>query len=71
LVYDAKGRGAFAAARVAILLASADFMASEFIQTNELPQLLAAAENAGIRIVPIILKPCRFDGTNGCHGFRP
>jgi hypothetical protein len=28
--------------------------------TNELPPLLAAAEERGVRIVPIVLKPCRF-----------
>lgn len=47
-------------ARVAILLISADFLASEFIVTDELPPLLAAAEKRGTRILPVILKPSRF-----------
>jgi hypothetical protein len=48
-------------ARVAILLVSADFLASEFIATNELPTVLVEAEKkGGTRIVPVILKPCRF-----------
>ena len=47
-------------ARVAILLVSADFLASDFIVDNELPPLLTAAEAEGTRIIPIILKPCRF-----------
>jgi hypothetical protein len=47
-------------ARVAILLVSADFLASDFIVENELPPLLAKAESDGTRIVPIIVKPCRF-----------
>lgn len=47
-------------ARVAILLVSADFLASEFIVENELPPLLAKAESDGTRIVPVIVKPCRF-----------
>jgi hypothetical protein len=47
-------------AAVAILLVSADFMASEFIVENELPPLLAKAEAGGTRIIPLIVKPCRF-----------
>ena len=51
---------ALAQARVALLLISADFLASNFIVNNELPPLLKSAEEAGTRMVPIILKPCRF-----------
>ena len=47
-------------ARVAILLISADFLASEFIVKNELPPLLEKAEMDGTRIIPVIVKPCRF-----------
>jgi len=47
-------------AKVAILLVSTDFLASEFISTNELPRLLKAAEKDGAIILPVILKPCRF-----------
>jgi hypothetical protein len=50
-------------ARVAILLVSADFLASEFITTNELPPLLAAAEKGGTLILQIIVRPCRFERT--------
>jgi hypothetical protein len=35
-------------------------LASDFIAENELPPLLAAAERQGVRIIPIILKPCAF-----------
>ena len=47
-------------ANVAILLVSADFLASDFITDNELPPLLRSAEEKGTRIIPVILKPCRF-----------
>jgi hypothetical protein len=53
-------RRAVREARVVVLLVSADFLASEFIVTNELPPLLAAAEVEGARIIPVIVKPSRF-----------
>lgn len=46
--------------QVAILLVSADFLASDFIVDNELPPLLEAAANDGATVIPVILKPCRF-----------
>ena len=47
-------------ANIAILLISADFLASDFIVNNELPPLLINAEVQGTRVVPVILSPCRF-----------
>jgi hypothetical protein len=47
-------------AAVAILLVSPDFLASEFISTDELPPLLRAAKERGAVILPVILRPCRF-----------
>ena len=47
-------------AAIAILLISADFLASDFIIDNELPPLLHAAEEKGKIILPVIVKPCRF-----------
>jgi len=47
-------------AKAAILLISADFLASDFIIENELPPLLSNAEKKGTLIIPVILKPCRF-----------
>lgn len=47
-------------ARVAILLVSADFLASSFITKIELPSLLAASQSDGAVILPVILSPCSF-----------
>lgn len=55
---------------VAILLISADFLASEFIVENELPPILAAAENKGTKILPVILKPCRFERDKNLSQFQ-
>lgn len=54
---------ALQSASVAILLISADFLASEFIAKNELPVLLDGAEKRGTRIIPVILKPSAFPRT--------
>ena len=47
-------------ANAAVLLISADFLASEFIRTNELPPLLEAAQEKGALILLIIVSPCLF-----------
>lgn len=47
-------------AAIAILLISADFLASDFITDNELPPLLKFAEEHGTVILPVIVRPCRF-----------
>jgi hypothetical protein len=50
------------AASVALLLVSADFLASEFITSAEVPRLLERRAQAGVRIVPLILRPCDWQG---------
>lgn len=57
-------------ARVAVLLVSADFLASDFIATNELPPLLESAEARGTLILPLILNHCRFEKTEGLSRFQ-
>lgn len=47
-------------ARVAILLVSADFLASDFITDQEVPRLLRAAEEAGTLVLTLIVSPSRF-----------
>lgn len=47
-------------AAVAILLISADFLASNFIINNELPNILKSYKDEGVKIIPVILKPCAF-----------
>jgi Domain of unknown function (DUF4268)/TIR domain len=63
-------RRALDRARVAVLFITADFLASDFISSNELPPLLKAAEEKGTLILPVILKPSRFEKTEGLANFQ-
>ncbi|MCP5108730.1 MAG: toll/interleukin-1 receptor domain-containing protein, partial [bacterium] len=45
-------------AEAVILLISADFLASYFIQKVEIPRLLERRKTEGLRIFPLIMKPC-------------
>jgi len=55
---------------VAVLLISADYLASDFIVNNELPPLLENAENKGTHIIPVIIKPCRFIRDSNLKDFQ-
>lgn len=55
---------------VAILIISADFIASDFIATNELPPLLKAAEEEGALILPIIASPSLFNRNQNLSQFQ-
>ena len=50
-------------AATAILLISADFLASDFISEDELPKLLESAENKGTVILSLIVNHSRFTST--------
>jgi hypothetical protein len=45
-------------ARAAVLLISADFLISKFIRGTEVPRLLQLREKEGLRIIPLIVRPC-------------
>lgn len=51
---------ALASTKIAILLVSADFLASDLILGNELPPLLKAATKEGLIIMPVIIGYCAF-----------
>lgn len=61
---------ALAEANIAILLISADFLASDFIVNNELPPLLAQAEAKGTKIVPVVVSHCRFSRDSSLNRFQ-
>ena len=56
--------------KVAVLLISADFLASDFISTVELPALLQAAHSEGVVIVPIQVSASRFHKTQSLAQFQ-
>lgn len=45
-------------ASVAILLVSAEFLTSKFINTHEIPRLLQRHISGGLQLIPLIVKPC-------------
>lgn len=57
-------------AKIGILLISTDFLASDFIIDNELPILLNHARSRGTEILPVIIKPSRFEKNKILSGFQ-
>jgi len=68
--WEEKIAKALSEANIAILLISADFLASDFIVDNELPPLLTKAEVQGTKIVPVIISPCRFSRDKSLSSFQ-
>jgi acyl carrier protein len=56
--------------KIAVLLVSADFLASEFVASDELPPLLTAAAQKDTIILPLILSPSRFLRTKSLSQFQ-
>lgn len=67
--WRAEIRKALAKTRVAILLISHHFLASDFIHDNELPPLLSAAASAGTIILPLLVSTSMFERTS-LHEFQ-
>jgi hypothetical protein len=53
-------RSAISQATVAVLLISADYLASDFIATDELPRTLEAAQRDGLLVLPVIVNASQF-----------
>ncbi len=48
-------------ARVAVLLVTAHFLTSRFILDKEIPPILQRRARAGLKVIPIIAKPCAWN----------
>jgi hypothetical protein len=59
-----------ASAKVAVLMISADFLASDFIMDNELPPLLDAAQRDGCLVLPLLVRPSLFAQTPQLSRFQ-
>ncbi len=57
-------RIALTKARVAVLLVSPEFLASSYVQENELPEILNGAECQDITVVWVYVRPCMYEHTD-------
>jgi hypothetical protein len=49
---------AMESAKAAVLLITANFLTSSFILNSEVPTLLEKRDKEGVRVIPVIAKPC-------------
>lgn len=61
---------ALSESKIAILIISTNFLASDFIQENELPPLFKKAEEDGTTILPLIIGHCRFTKDKNLKDFQ-
>jgi formylglycine-generating enzyme required for sulfatase activity len=61
--------GALTTARVALLLVSADFLNSDYVNSEELPEILRAAEEEGLLLLWVKVRPCLVHRTP-IHAFQ-
>ena len=57
-------------AGIAILIVSTDFLASEFIRSDELPTILKNSKEEGTKILPLIVGHCRFTKDKKLSNFQ-
>jgi hypothetical protein len=48
-------------AKLAVLVISADFLASDFVVSREVPRLLRQHEKAGMRLFPVLVRDCDWE----------
>lgn len=58
------------AARCAVLLVSADFLASDFCIEAELPTLLRRAQERGVRVLTVLVSPCQLGTVAGLDSLQ-
>jgi len=57
-------------ANAAVLLVSADFLTSNFILKEEVPQLLERREREGLYVTPLIARPCAWQEVTWLRGMQ-
>jgi predicted acylesterase/phospholipase RssA len=61
--WDREIRRALAAAKVAVLLVTINYLASDFIKNVELPEFVRAAREEGLRLLWVLVGPCGYKET--------
>ena len=61
---------AIESARVAVLLVSRSFLASDFINNEEIPRLLQQEASRDMTVLPVIISPCRFQHEDSLSQFQ-